>query len=216
MESLFDVLSDAERRDLTQRSRRRAFKAGEILFHEGESGDTLHIIESGLVAVRGATPLGDVATFAVLTTGETFGEVAIVLDERERSATVVAVTPTRTLALHRRDVEELRDSVPALARALDVALALAVRRLSARLLEAHYVATDKRVARRLVELASIIGEVANGTVIPFTQDDLAGLAGATRPTVNKILQELRDAGAIDLGRGRVVVTDAAILQRRAR
>src|SRR4051812_31170329 len=156
MESLFDVLSDGERRDVTQRSRRRAFKAGEVVFHEGESGDTLHIIESGLVAVRGTTPLGDVTTFAVLSQGECFGEVALVLEARERSATAVAITSTRTLALHRRDVDELRDSVPALGRAVEVALALAVRRLSARLLEAHYVATDKRVARRLVELASIV------------------------------------------------------------
>jgi len=216
MESLFDVLSDADRREVVQRSRRRAFKAGEVVFHEGESGDSLHIIESGLVAVRGATPLGDVTTFAVLGPGATFGEVALVLEERERSATAVAIAPTRTLALHRRDVNELRDSVPALGRAVEIALALAVRRLSARLLEAHYVASDKRVARRLVELASIVGEVADGTVIPFTQDDLAGLAGAARPTVNKILQELREAGAIDLGRGRIVVSDAATLLRKAR
>jgi CRP/FNR family transcriptional regulator, cyclic AMP receptor protein len=216
VESLFDALSDAERREVVQRSRRRAFKGGEVVFHDGEPGDTLHIIESGLVAVRGATPLGDVTTFAVLAAGETFGEVALVLDERERSATVVAITSTRTLALHRRDFDDLRAAVPALGRALDVALALTVRRLSARLLEAHFVAADKRVARRLVELASIVGEVADGTVIPFTQDDLAGLAGASRPTVNKILQELRGCGAIDLGRGRVVVSDAATLLRRAR
>jgi CRP-like cAMP-binding protein len=176
----------------------------------------LHIIESGLVAVRGTTPLGDVTTFAVLGTGATFGEVALVLEERERSATAVAIAPTRTLALHRRDIDELRLSVPSLGRAVEIALALTVRRLSARLLEAHYVTSDKRVARRLVELATIVGGVADGTVIPFTQDDLAGLAGAARPTVNKILQELREAGAIDLGRGRIVVNDAELLLRLAR
>jgi CRP-like cAMP-binding protein len=216
MESLFDVLSDAERRDVVQRARRRSFKAGEVVFHEGDSGDTLHIIESGLVAIRGTTPLGDVTMFAVLAAGETFGEVALALEERERSASAVALAPARTLALHRRDVDELRGSVPALGRALEVALALTVRRLSTRLLEANYVATDTRVARRLVELARIVDDVSDGAVIPFTQDDLAGLAGTTRQTVNKVLQELRAAGAIDLGRSRVVITDAAMLLRRAR
>jgi len=45
---------------------------------------------------------------------------------------------------------------------------------------------------------------------------VAGLSGAARPTVNKILQELREAGAIDLGRGRIVVSDAVTLLRKAR
>ena len=41
----------------------------------------------------------------------------------------------------------------------------------------------------------------------LTQEDLAGLAGTTRPTVNAILRRLADGGLVSLGRGRIEVPD---------
>jgi len=87
-----------------------------------------------------------------------------------------------------------------------------VRRLSTNLQETMYMPVPARVARRLDELAEMFDD---GT-IPLTQDDLAGLAGTTRQTVNQVLVELRDRGAIELGRGRVTIVDRAELQRRSR
>ncbi len=213
---ILEVLSDSRRREVLERGRLRSFAAGEVVFHEGDAGDTLHIVMSGLVAIRGATPLGDVTTFAVLGPGDAFGEVALVLPAQQRTASVVALQPTRTVSLHRRDVDDLRRSAPGVEDVLDQALATAVQRLSVLLLEAYYTNTEVRLARRLVELAPAFGGLADGTVIPMTQDDLAGLAGTTRQTANRILQELRDAGAVDLSRGRVIIRDAALLARRAR
>ena len=48
-------------------------------------------------------------------------------------------------------------------------------------------------------------------MVPITQQDLAALAGTTRPTANRALQPLLDAGVVELGRGRIVVTDRAAL-----
>ena len=64
--SLLDCLDDDERRQLLSETTRRRFKRGEVLFHDGDPGDTLHLIDKGHVAIRTTTPLGDVATFAVL------------------------------------------------------------------------------------------------------------------------------------------------------
>jgi CRP-like cAMP-binding protein len=95
-------------------------------------------------------------------------------------------------------------------------LAGQVDRLSHRLLEALYVSVDRRVARRLLELVAIYGHGLDGPVtIPLTQNELADLAGGSRPTVNEILQRLAAQGAVSLGRGRVVVEDRAALERRA-
>jgi CRP-like cAMP-binding protein len=215
-ESLLDVLGPDEWRGLVQRARRRRFTAKEVIFHEGDVGETVHFIESGLVVVRGTSPLGDTTTFAVLGSGETFGEVALILPGHERTGTVAAVIPTRTLSLHRRDVDELRRTFPEIDRLLMVALALAVRRLSAQLLEAQYLSVDKRLARRLVDLAGSFGGPVRGTEIPFTQDDLAGLAGTTRQTTNKMLRDFEDAGWLTLARGKVIVVDSAGLESRAR
>ena len=64
-------------------------------------------------------------------------------------------------------------------------LAERVERLTAQLGEALHVAVDERVARRLVRVAGIYGGVRSGIEVPLTQQDLAELAGATRPTVNQ-------------------------------
>jgi CRP/FNR family cyclic AMP-dependent transcriptional regulator len=51
-------------------------------------------------------------------------------------------------------------------------------------------------------------------VVPITQDDLAGMAGTTRPTTNQVLQRLADEGVLTLGRGRIELRDVAALRRR--
>jgi CRP/FNR family transcriptional regulator, cyclic AMP receptor protein len=53
-------------------------------------------------------------------------------------------------------------------------------------------------------------------VIPLTQEDLATMAGTTRPTVNRILREVEMAGVIRLSRARVEIVDQAGLARTAR
>jgi CRP-like cAMP-binding protein len=54
-----------------------------------------------------------------------------------------------------------------------------------------------------------------GTELPLTQQDIADLAGATRPTVNQSLKKLEAQGAVALFRGGVRIADEALLRRRA-
>ena len=65
--------------------------------------------------------------------------------------------------------------------------------------------------RRLLDL----DDIYNG-VIPLTQDDLATMAGTTRPTANRVLQGLVGANLVALSRGRFQVLDRAELVHRAR
>jgi CRP-like cAMP-binding protein len=211
-ESIFDELSPDDRREVMRRAKRSSFKAREVIFREGDLGNTLHWIESGLVAVRSTSALGDTVTFVVLGPGDTYGELALILPESARSASVVAVSATRTLALQRQDFEELRKTHPNVDRILLVALARTVQQLSARVIEAHYIPADKRVVRRVAELVEAFGDPA----LPFTQDDLAGLAGTTRQTVNKVLRDCEAAGVVKLSRGTVTVIDVSQLEKRAR
>ena len=91
-----------------------------------------------------------------------------------------------------------------------------VKRLSRHLLEALYVPSDKRVLRRLVELSAVYGAGGESVAIPLRQEDLAGLAGTSRATVNRVLREEEARGAVALGRGRITVLDVATLERRGR
>jgi len=66
------------------------------------------------------------------------------------------------------------------------------------------------VLRRLRELAELYGE--EGTrVIPLTQEEIAGLAGTSRATVNRVLRAEERAGSLELTRGRTTVLDPSRL-----
>jgi CRP/FNR family transcriptional regulator, cyclic AMP receptor protein len=95
-------------------------------------------------------------------------------------------------------------------------LADRVEALSQRLLETMYESLDRRVFRRLVELAATYGDSGGTVVIPLSQAQLADLVGATRPSVNQVLQRLADDGTVVLGRSRIEVRDLPGLVRRAR
>jgi CRP-like cAMP-binding protein len=118
--------------------------------------------------------------------------------------------------LYRSDVDDLRASQPSIDRFLVVLLASQVRRLSQRVLEALYDPADRRIVRRLAELAALYDDGAIPIIIGLRQDDLATMAGTTRPTTNRVLQQLVDAGVIGLHRGRFEVFDLDALRKRSR
>jgi CRP/FNR family transcriptional regulator, cyclic AMP receptor protein len=190
-------------------AQRRAFRRGQVVFHDDDPADALHLVVRGHFAVRVTIPTGEAVLLAVIGAGDAFGELALVSDSR-RGATVQAFSDGETLALHRDAFEALRRARPQVDRSLAVILAERTRRLNELLMEAHYIDADVRVRRRLLEL----GEAFDGT-IPLTQEEIAQTAGTSRATVNRVLREEEAAGAVELGLGRTTITDAAALHERA-
>jgi CRP-like cAMP-binding protein len=211
---LLDALSEDDRRRLLATTRRRRFAAGEVIFHEGDRGDCVYLIERGLVAIRVGTPLGDVATLTMLGPGNAFGELALIDGNERRSATVVAIDATDTRVVEHGEFDALRREHPPVERFLVELLAAQVRQLTALAVEAMFVAADARVLRRLLAVANQFGE--GGTVVALTQDDLASMAGTTRPTANRVLKRAEADGLLRLGRGRIEILDTDHLARRAR
>ena len=209
--ALLEGVGEEEVRRLLSVARRRKFTRGEIVFHEHDPADTLHLIVKGHFVVRTQTALGDRAILAVLGPGDMFGELSLIGgDDPRRSATVAAVEAGETHSIHRIDFDGLRRKHPETAEVLIAILSGQVRRLSRHLLEALYVPADKRVLRRLGEIAALYDD----GVVPLTQEDLAGLAGTSRATVNRVLREEERRGTVELGRGRTIVRDAEELARR--
>ena len=210
--ALLDGLPEEDVRRLLSVARRRKFTRGEIVFHEQDPADTLHLIVKGRFIVRSQTPLGERAILAVLGPGEMFGELSLLEADARRTATVAAVEGGETHCVHRVDFEGLRRRHPETADVLIAILAGQVRRLSRHLLEALYVPADKRVLRRLLEVA----ERFDDGLVPLNQEDIASLAGTSRATANRVLREEEARGTLTLGRGRTVVLDAEALGRHAR
>jgi CRP/FNR family transcriptional regulator, cyclic AMP receptor protein len=202
-------------RELLQIARRRRFTRNEVVFHRDDPGDSLHLISKGRFAVRVMTPLGDTATIAVRGPGDSFGEMALVGGMR-RSATVAALEDSETFSIYEREFAELRREHPAVSEVLVRFLVNEVRMLNERLLEALYVPVERRVLRRLVELAELYPAVDGVSEITMTQEVIAELAGSSRPTVNGILREEAEQGTIELARGRLRILDLDEVRRRAR
>jgi CRP/FNR family cyclic AMP-dependent transcriptional regulator len=212
--ALLESLSEADRRAVLTRCRRQRYSRNEVVFRQGEIGDSVHLLAKGTVAVRVATPSGDVATLDVLRPGEAFGEQALVGDDDRRSATIVALESTETMRLTRDEFVKLLVDQPNTGRLLVAMLDARLRATSQSLLEALYLSADTRVFRQLGRLAAIYSGLGSGA-IPVTQDDVATMAGTTRQTVNRVMRQAQDNGLLRLARGRVEIVDADGLAKRA-
>jgi CRP-like cAMP-binding protein len=219
---LLSGLSEQERRAVIAGTQRHRYRAGEVVFHEGDLADTLHFVAEGRVAARRTTATGESATFAVMGRGEAFGEMAMLTPGGRRTSSVVALEPAVTLSLRFVEFDRLRHAHPGVERLLVDVLAERVVRLSDHLVEALYVPADQRVVRRLAALCDQYGVGGNGvggngapTRIPLTQNEIADLGGTSRSTANRVLQALAGDGVVALRRGHVDVVDQDALRRRA-
>jgi CRP/FNR family transcriptional regulator, cyclic AMP receptor protein len=212
--ALLEGVPPEQVRELLQVARRRRFSRNEVVFHRDDPGDAVHLVQSGRFAIRVATPLGDTTTVAIRGPGESFGEMALIAEQPRRTATVAALEEAETMSVYKVDFEQVRARHPSVDRILMRFLTNEVRMLNDRLLEALYVPVEKRVRRRLLELATLYG--GEPPVIHLTQETISELAGATRPTVNQVLRDEEKRGTIELSRGRIELVDAAELARRAR
>ncbi|HEY1344364.1 MAG TPA: Crp/Fnr family transcriptional regulator, partial [Streptosporangiaceae bacterium] len=194
-----------DRRRLVARLGRRAYRRDEVIFHQGDPADTLHLIATGHVSVRVTLPGGEFVILAILGPGDAVGERALVGDPRPRGATVIALEPCETLSLGRDQFERLRASYPGVNRFLVELLSARVDRLNGYLLEALYVPAERRVLRRLLDLCQLYDGDGQHIVIPVTQDMLASLAGTTRPTANQVLGRLAASQLVEVSRGQILV-----------
>ena len=110
------------------------------------------------------------------------------------------------MMLRRPAFDELRRRYPAMAWVLVELLAGQVRRLSDQLVDAHTMPAEHRVLKQLRRVAGIFRDGTTAR-LPITQEELASLAGTTRPTANRALQPLVTAGIVGVSRGQIVVHD---------
>jgi CRP-like cAMP-binding protein len=216
--SIFRGVGDPVLQRVAGRLRRRSYRRGEVIFHHGDPAGALHIVKSGRVKIHSPSEEGEETVLTLYHEGECFGEMAA-LDGGPRSTSATAVEPTETLTLLREDLLALLREDADLALAIIQELIARLRRTNASLEEAYYLSLDARMARRLLELAETQGrETADGVEVPFplTQQDLAGMLGVTRVSVNRLLGTFQDDRLIRLNKGSFTVLDMEALRDRAR
>ena len=190
----------------------RTFDRGDIVFHEGDPGDSLHLVRQGIFAIRSTTPAGAILIVDILAPGDVFGEFAVFSNQRRRTTEVTALSPGATLTVER---EQLRAAIgfrPELAEELIATIIGKAESTTQRLVEMLYVPAELRVLRALLSMATL--EDAPSPV-RLTQDELASFAATTRPTANHVLRQEEERGTVALSRGQVLVLDRERLAERA-
>jgi CRP-like cAMP-binding protein len=199
----------------TQMSERR-YRGKEMIFQEGDLGDDLYMVETGIVQITMESEDGDQAILGEVHACETFGELGL-LDGAPRSATATAVTETTAFRLPGRAFRELVENDPEFRHSVLVGLADGLRRASRNVGELHFLDVRGRLASRLAALARGV-DPAGERNVPldrrFSQSDLAAMVGATRQSVNRALADLEREGLIEVDGRQITVKDVAGLESR--
>jgi CRP-like cAMP-binding protein len=206
---LFADLDPREVQAIAQVAVPRNWDRGQVIFREGDEGDTCYLLRSGAVVLTREHQDGRMVALAELRAGALFGELAMFRGET-RSATAEAVEPTSAVALLSGDVQRCMRRNPELALKLLAGLAERVSRTNERLLQQSFQTVAGRVASAL--LAQTVSRQAEGApeedvLIRATQAEIAHLAGTSRESASRFLATLERAGVVTLGRGKVTVHD---------
>ena len=214
--TLFAGLDDAALRGLAAAVTQRRFRRGQYLWYQGDDGDRLLVVVSGLLKVMVTTEQGGEVVLTTVGPGESIGELAV-LNRVPRSATVVAVEPTTVLMLGRATVVELMTRHPSVLDAVLLALGDLVRRLTEQTSDLIVLDLGARLAKLLLRLAGPAAAGDHGVVLDLglSQSDLAAMVGATRPAVNRALQQLASRGLIAVDGQVIKLCDLPGLRRRA-
>jgi len=196
---------------LRQQSTVRKVARNEVLFRQGEASSELYGIVNGKVAILTRSPDGRESLVAVLDEGSLFGELGL-FDEGPRSADARALEETNVLVLGYDVVRSAIDENPTLLWIIVRLLARRLRNTDESLADAVFLDVPARTAKRLLEIAGDADQFR----LPMTQEDLAGLVGASRERVNKALSLFTRLGWIEVeGRNRYKILDRQALHERA-
>jgi CRP/FNR family cyclic AMP-dependent transcriptional regulator len=211
---VFGDLESSELAAVSQVAVPRHWDRGEVVFREGDDGDTCYLVRTGAVILTREHQDGRTVALAELRSGALFGELAMFRGET-RSATAEAIEKTTAVALLAGDVQRLIRRHPELALKLLASLAERVSRSNERLLQQSFQTVAGRVASAL--LAQTVARQAEGApdedvLVRATQAEIARLAGTSRESASRFLATLERAGLVTLGRGKVTVHEPGRLR----
>lgn len=194
------------------------FPRRHVFFEQGEPGERLYLVVSGMVKLCRTAQGGQAHLFAIVGPADMFGECSV-FDPGPRASSATAVTDVCAVVLDRDDVRSWMAGGPVIAERLMQVLANRLRRADDD--RSHLTFTDVtgRVAKLLLRLGHQFGVWEDGEIRvthDFTQEELGQLIGTCRTTVNKVLLGFCHRGWIRVDGRSFVINDADGLARRAR
>ncbi len=185
---------------------------GDILFEEGDPPDALYVVTRGRIAIAIANPIDRrESVVALMEPGDLFGDLGM-LDDRPRSAMARALEPSGVLAVPYEPVLKMFDQQPRLLWNVTRMLAQRLRAMDEALADSVFLDVTGRTAKRLLELA----DGSDQFTLPVTQEELAGMVGASRERVNKAIASFIRLGWLEQRDRQYSITQRERLELRAR
>ena len=185
---------------------------GDVLFNEGDPPESLYLVLTGRLAIALANPIDKrESVVALMESGDLFGEMGM-LDDGPRSAMARALEPTTVLSIPYAQVLAMFDENPKLLWNVARLLAQRIRVTDEALADSVFLDVTGRTAKRLLELADGTDEFT----LPVTQEELAGMVGASRERVNKAIASFIRLGWLEQNDRSYRITQRDRLELRAR
>ena len=207
--ALFTSLSPSEIQQLSARTLRKLFSAGELLFSEGEPCKGLHIIARGKIRIFKTSMSGREQVLAVNTACESVAELPV-FDGGAYPASAAAVEDTEIAFISRRDFHAYCMEHPEVALKVLSVVGSRLRRLVGIIEELSFTTIRQRLISALVKLAQSGGrQTPRGieVVLPGSHQELANQLGTVRELISRNLMRLQAEGLLDVDARHVVVKD---------
>jgi CRP/FNR family transcriptional regulator len=212
--ALLSSLSPAELRLLAARTVRKLFKAGEMLFSEGESCKGLHIISRGKVRIFKTSMSGREQVLALNGPGESIAELPV-FDGGPYPASAIATEDTEIAFISRRDFNAYCLEHPEVSLKVLTVVGARLRRLVGIIEELSFTTIRQRLVTALLRMAESDGRKTEQGIelhLAVSHQELANQLGTVRELISRNLMRLQAEGLLDVDARRIVVKDISGLK----
>ncbi len=212
-----DIFCDLDEREMDAMSEAapmKAYGAGDMVYTPHRPLEALFILKKGRIRIFRVSADGRALTTAIVEPGTIFGEMVIV-GQQMHDSFAEAIDSVVVCVMTKSDVQRLLLGDPRIAARISETLGRRLGELEQRLSDAVFKSVPERIATTLVTLAGTRSSrpLGRGIQVKLTHEQLAALAGTSRETTTKVLNEYADQGLVTLGRGRITVHSLDRLRR---
>lgn len=212
---LFSGLSPEQLEEIDSIVLVRSYKKGRMIFAEGESGEAVFILKSGLVKLTRQAEDGREHILHLVHPGDIFAEI-VLFDGGDYPATAEVLEDAKVAVIRNRDIEGLITGHSDVALAMLKIMAKRLRQAQEKVMNLALNDTLRRLVQVLLHMAEEHGEDTGAGVrisMRLTNQELANLIGTTRETINRILNSLKRDGSLELDKQGIVLLDKDKLQK---
>ncbi len=207
---LFSEFGEERLDTLADEARLMTLNRGDVLFSEHDDPDALYVTLSGRIAMVNRSVDGRESVVALMEDGDLFGEMPL-FDQRNRSTDARALEPSEVINIPYEPLRRIYGEDPAQLWRVVKLLAERIRTIDGVLADSVFLDVTGRTAKRLLEIAGTDDEFS----LPVTQEELAGMVGASRERVNKAIASFIRLGWLEQRDRKYAILDRNQMEIRA-